>query len=282
MKTKMYVITTVSNMHVGSGEYNVGVIDNLVQRDVVSGLPNINSSSLKGALREYFKGNEDEKYIRDVFGSSPSDDKMKQGSFRFFEAKLLSYPVRSDRSPYMRAVTPKIVEELLASIKNMDVNEDADLIDALNALSKVDVEDSSPIVFNAELDGAVVEDFGLTARWDDEWLTSEQLEYLTRLFGGRLVLLHYKDFFTLCDNNHLPVISRNYLESGVSRNLWYEEVVPRFAQFYFPVMVDEDFEETFDSVLVDGLVQIGGNSTIGYGYSKINVLSKIDLSDYEN
>ena len=37
MKTELYVISAYSNMHVGSGEMNFGVIDNLIQRDVVTG-----------------------------------------------------------------------------------------------------------------------------------------------------------------------------------------------------------------------------------------------------
>ena len=38
MTTRMYVINTLSNMHVGSGEVNYGVIDNLIQRDSVTNL----------------------------------------------------------------------------------------------------------------------------------------------------------------------------------------------------------------------------------------------------
>ena len=75
MKTNLYVITTMSNMHVGSGEYNTGVIDNLVQRDVINEYPNINSSSLKGAIREYFDSCDDieqkDDFVKTVFGSSP-------------------------------------------------------------------------------------------------------------------------------------------------------------------------------------------------------------------
>jgi CRISPR-associated protein Cmr4 len=54
MKTELYKITTLSNLHVGSGEINFDVIDNQVQRDAISNLPNINSSSLKGAFSENF------------------------------------------------------------------------------------------------------------------------------------------------------------------------------------------------------------------------------------
>ena len=56
MKTELYKITTLSNLHVGSGDINFDVIDNQVQRDSITNLPNINSSSLKGAFREHFSG----------------------------------------------------------------------------------------------------------------------------------------------------------------------------------------------------------------------------------
>ena len=57
MKAKFFKIEAISNLHVGNGEINYGLIDNLIQRDPVTELPNINSSSLKGALREFFKHN---------------------------------------------------------------------------------------------------------------------------------------------------------------------------------------------------------------------------------
>ncbi len=54
MKTELYKIITLSNLHVGCGDINFDVIDNQVQRDPITQLPNINSSSLKGAFREHF------------------------------------------------------------------------------------------------------------------------------------------------------------------------------------------------------------------------------------
>lgn len=121
MKTKFFTIEVLSNMHVGNGEINYGLIDNLIQRDPVTELPNINSSSLKGALREYFKQiekNSEKKgswNVNDIFGSDPKDKKnRKQGSVRFFEAELVAIPVRDDRKPY-KMTTSKIT---LDSLKN--------------------------------------------------------------------------------------------------------------------------------------------------------------------
>ena len=292
MKTKMYVITTMSNLHVGSGEYNMGVIDNLVQRDVLNKYPNINSSSLKGALREYFNsgdqsGADDGKctdFIKKVFGSSPKENKenMQQGKFRFFEANMLSYPVRSDKSPYMRAVTTNVLKELLVKIEEFRIEITPEIKNALCALSNIDVKACSPQVFVQKLSGAVVEDFYLKAQFNTSDTIKKHLPVLFQLFGERFVLMHSSDFANLCDDTHLPVISRNYLENGESKNLWYEEVVPRFSQFYFVVIMDEKYEEEFEAKLSKGLIQIGGNSTIGYGFSKIQLLSSVNLKDYEN
>lgn len=285
MKTKLYVITTMSNMHVGSGEYNMGVIDNLVQRDVINAFPNINSSSLKGALREFFSSTENDAIVKEIFGSSPKDKKenMKQGSFRFFEANILSYPVRSDKAAYLRAVSHDVINEMLLKIEMFNVQKEEleDLVKALKALVEIDVSKGIPIVLNNQLEGAIVEDFELQATFNNAFDRSN-LPLITKLFGKNVVLLHNDDFSELCGPNRLPVVSRNYLESGESKNLWYEEVVPRFTQFYFIVIEDEKNEEMFEEKLSSSLIQIGGNSSIGYGFSKIQLLSSLNLEIYEN
>ena len=55
MEFSLYNITTKTNTHVGSGQTNAGIVDNVVQRDLVSKLPTIQSTSLKGALKEWLK-----------------------------------------------------------------------------------------------------------------------------------------------------------------------------------------------------------------------------------
>ena len=54
--TSVWLIIPQTNLHVGN-ESTVcfSVIDKAIQRDVTTGLPCINSSSLKGAIKEYFE-----------------------------------------------------------------------------------------------------------------------------------------------------------------------------------------------------------------------------------
>ena len=53
--SKGFVLNFQTNLHAGSGDANYGIIDKLVQREPATNRPIIHSSSLKGALREYFE-----------------------------------------------------------------------------------------------------------------------------------------------------------------------------------------------------------------------------------
>lgn len=269
----LYVITAMSNMHVGSGENNVGIIDNLVQRDFITDLPNINSSSLKGALREFFDhhANVTTNFVSDVFGTSPKerDNKlMKQGRFKFFEASLLSLPVRSNKAAYLRATSPEVIKDLLYRVKEFGINiNNIEMAEALRELSNLEPQPSNPITLSIDGENAIIEDVDLKAHYLA--IKTNALNVINQLIGDNVVLLHHDDFSRLCNKTHLPVIARNYLESGESKNLWYEEVVPRFSQFYFVLIKDDEYGEAFDNAISSSLVQIGGNASIGYGFSKI-------------
>jgi CRISPR-associated protein Cmr4 len=118
MKTTLYKIKTLSNLHVGSGDINFDVIDNQVQRDAITQLPNINSSSLKGAFREHFSSMDDTKnLVKYIFGPDNSDSNSHQsGAFSFFEAQLLTRPARSNQKAYFNATSPQAIKTLLSTL----------------------------------------------------------------------------------------------------------------------------------------------------------------------
>lgn len=75
-----------------------------------------------------------------------------------------------------------------------------------------------------------------------------------------------RDTFTAyCDDDALPIISRNCLENGESVNLWYEQVLPSLSVLATIIVTKE--KEQMDA-LNGKIVQIGANATIGYGYCK--------------
>ncbi|MCD8263202.1 MAG: RAMP superfamily CRISPR-associated protein [Tannerellaceae bacterium] len=93
------------------------MIDNLIQRDPITNLPVFHSSSLKGALREELESRNFQ-HVKDIFGSKPKDSRenTSPGKARFFEARLLSVPVRSDRAAYLMVTSPAIIREFIDQV----------------------------------------------------------------------------------------------------------------------------------------------------------------------
>lgn len=228
MKATLYTIECISNLHVGSGQDNDGVIDGLIQRDVVTDLPCINASSLKGALREHCEKwnkahNEDAEKVNvvELFGKKVGgEENCEAGEYRILDASILSIPRPSVNAPFVQVTCDEVVTELhdKASLFGVGLgdNEKDTILDLANVL---------------ETDKC-----------------------------------SYKDFKKYSNNDELPVIARNCLENGVSKNLWYEQVLPRKSRLAFFILHDDcEINKAFDSAITSVPVQIGANASVGYG-----------------
>jgi CRISPR-associated protein Cmr4 len=272
MNTTLYTIRTLTNLHVGSGDINFDIIDNQVQRDE-NGFPVIRSSSLKGALREHTRhsasiGNGQVKYI---FGPENDDDDASQrtGAYTFFEASMLTRPVRSNVKPYFNATSPAIIRQFVDTMEDLNIAMDSAIVEGLEALAGMVVPEGTVVVFES-LEDAKIE--GIVPQTQS---ANDTIRKALEFLGGDIALFAHTDLANLA----LPILARNQLDNGESKNLWYEEVVPKRSQFYFvlgkPENIDpEDADRiakadaAFDSALGE-IVQIGAGASIGYGYVRI-------------
>jgi CRISPR-associated protein Cmr4 len=271
MSSKMYIITAKTHIHAGSGNSNAGVIDNLVQRDPADNLPCIYASSLKGAFREYFEEGPDKvktKPLADlIFGAGvnkQSPGNNKKGSHIFHQASLLSIPVRSNVKPYFNATCPSILLKFIddAGLFGIDLTSVKNEIESI--LSRVN-QNCKPDVLGNQMQDLKIEEYSeLNFR-------NIQIQAVQKLFGNDLVVFVDEDFYDLCSDYNLPVIARNNLENGQSKNLWYEQIVPRQSRFYFFTVYHCE-EDNFDASVAAKNVQIGANASIGYGVSLIKNL----------
>ncbi len=269
MHTQFYLIKPLSNLHVGSGDVSVGVIDNLIQRDVLTQFPTINSSSLKGSIREFCKHSE-LNGLEKIFGGVTEEGKMLKGAFRFFDASLLAIPVRTNKVPYLMATSVELLQEFVSKIeqfggKGINIEPLKKFIEDVGT-----VEHNKPKVFDQSLKDTTIEELEFKA----EYKEIADLSAIKKIIEGNeyIVILSDEDMRLICDNNHLPVIARNHLENGTSDNLWYEQVLPRYSLLYFPVVGNEDTFQSFNKILESSPVSIGANASIGYGYCKISKL----------
>ena len=266
--TDAYLITCLTNMHVGSGEANYGVVDNLVQRDPIADIPIIHSSSLKGALRELFSNvwEKNPERIDYIFGPDALRNKGAEsgiGHYKFFDANLVVLPVRSNMKPFYRATSEFILKEINQKAKELGLEFN------INPFNQITVSNGTPKV--TDNNRPMLEDY----QAENGLVINTTIK---NHLGNDSALFHEDDFKEL--SKHLPVIARNQLENGESKNLWYEEVVPRESRFVFFVSKSAEngnvlYETEFDTQIQKEVIQIGGNASIGYGYSKIKKLSRL-------
>lgn len=232
----VYLIRCLTNLHAGSGDSNFGVIDNLVQRDTITNLPIVHSSSLKGALREHFESDSNNNsIIKHIFGSDNKTNPSEPGKYKFFQANLLAIPVQDDIMAYYLTTSPMLLKDFLETC-NCSKPLETEVEDIINGNNQ---NNNYPALKNL--------------------LNCDNLKVVTDDVLKQI-----------CDQ--LPVIARNCLENGISQNLWYEEVVPRETRLYFGVDIPEnDINATsFNTKLTEKNVQIGANASIGYGFCKIS------------
>lgn len=255
MEINAYLIQCITNLHVGSGVANYGIIDKLVQRDTVYNYPTIHSSSLKGALREKFEklwGENDPKIV-DIFGKkTKDDDDAESGNCNFLNADLVALPVRCSHKQFA----------LTFSHKSIDfINEKSQLIKNKDLLNKPD--NGNLLYTNDNIIGNIY--------LEDENITKSAY---TAIIKADIIGFHTlnNQFAIVSDNKHdnfakdLPVIARNQL--GKNKNLWYEEVVPHQSVFLTFMLSKSTHYAEFEKKLLEDFVQVGANSSVGYGLCK--------------
>jgi len=118
-KNNIWLITAKTNLHVGNeNTSSYGLIDKAIQRDALTNIPCINSSSLKGALNEYCsQGNEGKEILNskqrvEIFGGDKKDKKVdtQKGSYIFFDAMILALPKQDDDNLYKMVTCQKVLD----------------------------------------------------------------------------------------------------------------------------------------------------------------------------
>ncbi|MGB5927379.1 MAG: type III-B CRISPR module RAMP protein Cmr4 [Cyclobacteriaceae bacterium] len=262
-QARFYLLRTLTPLHAGSGETEFGVIDNRVQRDINTGLPTIHASSLKGALKEFFKEMGGEK-MDDIFGKEATEENpnTKPGGCKFLSGDMLSRPVRSDVVPWFQGTTAELLTGLQHKADMLGAQLPGELVTFIQQVTQGDQPGrEKPRVFDKAYEGACAEETGWTAQLEERAVP----DAVQHLLGQRPMLMHTRDMSEL----ELPVVARNHLENGKSENLWYEEIVPYDTRFGFFVVGSGELLDAFEEVVNHQTVQVGANATIGYGLCRL-------------
>jgi CRISPR-associated protein Cmr4 len=283
-----FFMRVISPLHVGTGS-DIGIIDMPIQREKHTNFPKVESSSLKGALREYFESSfpKDEKIIL-TFGPESGADHA--GAFSVTDATTLFFPVKSAKGVYALITCHEVLTRYnehcgVIGSSPMDNNK----INEFKGLS-----DDNCVPFNTNTvvikdNNVVLEEYAFKVDKKD---VSTIVEHFIKLLGEnstkRIVMVSdetFRDFVTLSTE----VITRNKIdnETGTVKNgaLFSEEYLPPETVLFSllqngPVNVKDKAtipDELKDAgsvqkFLTDNLpevFQLGGNATIGKGIVSI-------------
>lgn len=119
-------------LHAGSGS-DLGIVDLPIQREKHTGFPKIESSSLKGAIREAVEGvfiknasddkakeiakNRKNKIVEALFGPEDANNDAHMGALGFTDARLLLFPVKSMKGVFAWVTCPKVLDQFKRDMK---------------------------------------------------------------------------------------------------------------------------------------------------------------------
>lgn len=282
MNGQLYTMDFFTNLHVGGLGDNLSVVDKQVQRDPITEYPYIQASSLKGAIRAHAEalGMEGDT-IGAIFGKDGVPGKSSsttQGLVSFLPANLLLLPLRANHCAYLQATCPAILEQLRttcvllgkgdSALANLCTqlltlyaqNKDKDMLQTALLIGKV--PDCTPEALRVE---------GMKVK---QVQVAEPPKF-SLLQSGLNQLLLLSDAAMKSVANALPVLAHNRLENGISKTLWYEEVVPRKTVMYTAMLSSNEDHLTALAAVCDTtkeaqpVVQFGANATLGYGLCKM-------------
>lgn len=291
-------------LHAGSGN-DMGLIDMPIQRESNTGFPKVESSSLKGSLRQAYEtaDNPNAETIHRVFGfdqDAPDGKHLKPkfdniqsaGCIAITDARILLFPVKSAKGVFNWITCPRVISRFLSDMKQI-----ASLKDnfSLNAVSCGTVSDTSDLA----KDGTVgLEEFTfnqikrdvnvrvLAEKLADILYPGSDDSYWAKQLKEFLVVLSDEDFADFVQNS-TEVITRNKIdnETGTASEtgLFTEEYLPAETILYSMVLFSSEFTKrddkmtaeevkTYFSSAMPSYFQLGANASLGKGIIKLKTI----------
>ncbi len=267
MKSIIYILEPITNLHVGNGDINYNIIDNEVEKDPLTNYPMINSSGIKGAFRQFIQDNSkiNKQDEIDIFGSEPieqnNDEKKKPGKLKFYSGECLGVTMRNEvgKMPYSLVTTKKMLERFIEMCEVMKIKYNLDV-------DKLDENKS----YKAANGNITVEEIKIDDNLKDDEIKKLFKQIALDTANNLVIMSHDK-----IKDISLPVVARNVLDNGISENIWYEEYVPHHSLFFVCVSCEEDeVLKIFNEAVNNKIVQFGGNASIGYGLTKVTVFKE--------
>jgi len=294
--SKLMFLYCETSLHAGAGT-GVGRIDLPIQREGHTGFPKVESSSLKGAIREVFesKKNKDDQILQILFGGKNSEN---SGAIGFTDARLLLFPVRSLKGIFAWVTCPRVLLQFKKDLQLLkpSIEETFDIPELTDEehsfIYNQGLSDKQKIM----LEEYVFQSTLLVDQSLPEWLSNilfnKNEEEFKKLIKENLVILH-DNVFSHFVKIFTEVVTRNKInnDTGVVETgaLFNEEYLPPHSVLYNLILASPEFsieplykkakeimEEFHENFPNNSYFQLGANTTLGKGIIKSKIYKKKD------
>ena len=286
-KSEILSLYAISPVHAGSGA-SIGVVDLPIQRERHTNWPHIQASGVKGAMRhhfEKFKGmlglpeetGQLEQITEKIFGAENfGDDNTLPGAVSVSDAKLIAFPMRSSKSPFVWITCPAVMRRLVDDLNLTGISEEI-------KIPTVAGEDA--ITINGSIkpgEKILLEDYEVnTINGEDLKLNGVAKKMLKKASNLLLVSDNtYNYGVSNCTEIRTQIKIDDKTGTTEKGSLRYEELLPSDSLMYVIMF----YGTTRDSVspikaeqlvsymkneVIKSHIQIGGNETLGCGLFQI-------------
>jgi CRISPR-associated protein Cmr4 len=284
----MAIMYAISPCHAGSGSA-LGTVDLPIQRERHTNWPFIQSSGMKGAFRANFdryKNRIPEKdrtqfsrideITESIFGAArtPDSDAGFAGAISVSDAKILAFPMRSNKAPFVWITCPAVLRRL-----NKDLGIAGKGIDNA-AIDKIadQLKDSSAFYLAGKLQGEVLlEDYSVTVQGSVELGPIQPL--IAYFSAASRLLLVQDDIFDYGVSDCTQITAQISIDQKTGTtsdgSLRYTEELPADTLMYCMISWGdarngEEFKaDTIRRFIKDQVIkthiQVGGDETLGRG-----------------
>lgn len=243
-------------VHAGSGG-EMMIVDLPIQRERHTDFPKIESSGLKGCIREMFesrshKDEKNQKIISVIFG--PEEGETHAGALAITDAKILLFPVKSLKGVFAWITCPLVLERLKRDLSFVGINFKFESYDFSELVNTVPL--SSNVVISPKTSGkvsprVVLEEFSFEVKEDQRssdlasclskmvFPADQSYQFWKDKLKKDLLILDDSDFTNFV-RSHNEVITRTRIDSvtGTVQEgaLWTEEYLPQDTVMYSLVM----------------------------------------------
>ncbi|ADY55584.1 CRISPR-associated RAMP protein, Cmr4 family [Syntrophobotulus glycolicus DSM 8271] len=305
--TKAMFLSVLTPLHAGGGT-ELSMIDQPIQREVHTGFPKIEASSLKGSIRSAAENgaNQDisEDSITQIFGADDKDN-IVASAVAFSDARLLFFPVRSAKGVFAFVTCPMVLQRFFNDMKlvgigdcGWDLNLDKTpwVIEGSSLLFK-DVSGSDTVMLEEFLYNVLVEKGKEVpfATFIDKLLPCLPENELTNdMLKSNAILVPNEDFadFVKLSTEVITRIKINN-KSGIVEPgaLFNEEYLPTESILYSLIFVADSRRPQNENTALEksrkeaaqiagelekcipSIFQIGANMTLGKGFVACKIVS---------